>query len=422
MHEVFITTLSLSLSIVGIAGGGGSSGGGGGGGGSYGGGSGGGSGGSSPFATFIAVIIMLAVIGIAVYSSVVAARALKAKRARIKAEIDAAATSDAVWNQTEMVEYAKGIFLQHQKDWTSFDIASMKQYMTVEYLYHTQLMLAALQQMNRQNQVNNIVINSAEIVEVDDEKDNAKDKFDITITATVQDVIFDTMLNQVLHQQQLIATQTYHFVRSGKKWLISHLTQATASQLTYQARLESFAKANKFCYSQDWGWLLLPKRGQLFGTGKFGTSDINNHIIGMYKGVLIQLYTYIPLPGATKSYIIAQTAVPKTYGNIVVRRKKTTIQLGIKGLSRLKTEWEDFNKKYDIYASDAEQATSFELLNPKFMEQLEALPFEVSIEVVDNVVYLYANESDGASINTATDSRYVMMLEVLKAAFKEMRM
>ena len=69
-----------------------------------------------------------------------------------------------------------------------------------------------------------------------------------------------------------------------------------------------------------------------------------------------------------------------------------------------------------MFASGYEQATSFELLNPTYMEQLEALPFEVNIEVVDNVVYLYTDErgSDGATYET--------MLDLLEKAFKEMRL
>lgn len=50
------------------------------------------------------------------------------------------------------------------------------------------------------------------------------------------------------------------------------------------------------------------------------------------------------------------------------------------------------------------------------MEQLEALPFEVNIEVVDNVVYLYTDER-GTSPEV-----YQTMLDLLQKAFKEMRL
>ncbi|MGH7241787.1 MAG: DUF3137 domain-containing protein, partial [Candidatus Saccharimonadales bacterium] len=81
------------------------------------------------------------------------------------------------------------------------------------------------------------------------------------------------------------------------------------------------------------------------------------------------------------------------------------------------TEWPDFNKKYQVYATSPEQATSLELLNPKYMEQLEAVPFEVNIEVVDNVVYLYAAEG-----SVVQPEHYQTMLDLLQLAFKEMRL
>ena len=69
-----------------------------------------------------------------------------------------------------------------------------------------------------------------------------------------------------------------------------------------------------------------------------------------------------------------------------------------------------------MYASNAEQATSFELLNPTYMEQLAALPFSVTIEVVDNVIYLYTDER-GTDVAT-----YDMMLDLVHKAFKELRL
>jgi len=354
------------------------------------------------------------------YSTV---RTIKIRREKIRAKLAIASAADPLWSQQGLIDFANTIFLRHQKDWSAFNIESLKQYMTPAYLYHTQLMLAALQGANRQNQVDNINIFSTDIVDVNDSSDNSHDYFGATIVAQVDDIINDTALDKQIHKETLVATQTYKFQRSGETWLFSGIDQSTASALTYNAELEKFAAANKFCYSVDWGWLLLPERGQLFGSGKFGVSDINNHIIGMYNNVLIQLYTYKPNPEATKSYLIAQTTVPKNYGDIVVRRKRFGLDLRIHGLNKLSTEWEDFNKKYDVFASNAEQATSFELLNPLFMEKLEALPFEVNIEVVDNVVYLYADELAKGTVSSQNDtSRYSALLEVLKAAFKEMRM
>ena len=50
------------------------------------------------------------------------------------------------------------------------------------------------------------------------------------------------------------------------------------------------------------------------------------------------------------------------------------------------------------------------------MEQLAALGFEVSIEVVDNVIYLHTSEQ-GADIAV-----YQTMYDLAQKAFKEMRL
>ena len=420
MHELILALISVIPSLFGIAGGGGSGGGGGGGGGS-----GGSFNGPLGGALFNYILVSFVILIVLVfYSTIRSLRAHKVRREKTRLELAVASLADPLWNQQSLIGFANSIFLRHQKDWSAFNVESMKQYMAPAYLSHTQLMLVALQEANRQNQVDNIKILSTEIVDVSDSGDNAQDHFGAVIEAQVDDIINNTALGKQIHKEEALdATQTYKFQRSGDTWLFSGIDQSTASTLTYNAELEKFAAANKFCYSVDWGWLLLPESGQLFGSGEFGSSDINNHIIGMYNNVLIQLYTYKPYTEATKSYLIAQTSVPKSYGDIVVRRRHTGMNFKIRGLNKLSTEWEDFNKKYDVFASNTEQATSFELLNPLFMEKLETLPFEVNIEVVDNVVYLYADEQAKGTTSSQDDaSRYGTMLEVLKAAFKEMRM
>ncbi|MEP7205001.1 MAG: DUF3137 domain-containing protein [Candidatus Saccharibacteria bacterium] len=420
MNELIMPIVYDSLNLFSIAGGGGSGGGGGGGGGSFGGGS---SGGASGPLNYLIIALIVLVFVLVVYSTIQTRRANKLRREKTRVELATASATDSLWNQQSLIEFANSIFLRHQKDWSAFNLESMKQYMTPAYLYHTQLMMAALKGAQRQNQVDNIMITSTEIVDVSDSLDNTQDHFGAVIVAQVDDIINNTALSKQIHKQTLVAEQTYKFQRLNQTWLFSGIDQSTASMLTHNAELEKFAAANNFCYSLDWGWLLLPERGQLFGSGKFGLSDINNHIIGVYNNVLIQLYTYSPNSQIIKNYLIAQTSVPKSYGDIVVRRRRTGMNFKIRGLNKLSTEWGDFNKKYDVFASNAEQATSFELLNPLFMEKLESLPFEVNIEVVDNVVYLYADENARGIASLQDDAiRYGAMLEVLKAAFKEMRM
>lgn len=339
-----------------------------------------------------------------------------------KAALVAAAQGDRAWDEQKLIAHAKAVFMRYQQDWTSFNTESMRAYMTEKYWYHAALMVYALQLAQRQNVVSNIAISDALVVHVVDNPGASGDTVVVGIAAKATDQTIDRRDNKVLFTDNKPFTEFYQFSRSGDNWLLNGIQQATASEWVHNPELERFAASQGYYFSLDWGWLLIPRRGQLFGTAKFGVSDINNHVIGMYNKCLVQLYTYSAQPenSAYGSYLIAQANVPKSYGNIVVRRKKGLFgrMFGIRGLKHVSLEWREFNDKYDVYATSAEQATSFELLHPAFMEKLEALPFEVSIEVVDNVVYLYAPEK----VRNQSPDRYASMLAVLREAFKQMRL
>ena len=115
--------------------------------------------------------------------------------------------------------------------------------------------------------------------------------------------------------------------------------------------------------------------------------------------------------------MVGQINLPKSYGGILVeRRGKLLSRLKApRGYNKVSLEWGDFNKRYQVYATDKNQVTSFELLNPSFMAWLYDQDIKVNIEVVDNVVYLYAKLS-------ANEQRYESMLEILKRSHKELKM
>ena len=238
----------------------------------------------------------------------------------------------------------------------------------------------------------------------------------VGFTANAADKLENLQTQQNIFTDHSAFTEYWTFRRSGSTWLLDDISQATADMAAYNRHLAELAARNSYYYSVDMGWLFIPERGQLFGRAKFGVSDVNNHVIGLYKeSLLVQLYTYSAFEKA-KPRVIAQVNVPKTYGNIVVRRKKGAPRIDKRGLVRVETEWIQFNQQYEVYATNTEQATSFELLNPTYMEQLAALPFAVSIEVVDNVIYLYTDErgTDAATYET--------MLDLVHKAFEEMRL
>ncbi|MCA9335123.1 DUF3137 domain-containing protein, partial [Candidatus Saccharibacteria bacterium] len=84
-----------------------------------------------------------------------------------------------------------------------------------------------------------------------------------------------------------------------------------------------------------------------------------------------------------------------------------------KGYKKYTLEWGDFNNRYNLYATDQDKITSFELLNPSFMAWLYDHAEQVSIEVVDNVVYVHCKSS--------LQSNYEVMLDILKRAYDELK-
>ena len=353
----------------------------------------------------------------------------------VKAALASANNDDKMWDEARLTTGAENVFQAFQSDWSNGNIASTKAYLTSNYANHIELMMLALKQIGRINYVENPQIENAQIVAIKDAASNDEDSFVIGIEATAIDKLIDQPTNKTLYSNKQKFTEFWRFKRDGKSWRLDGIQPATEAAWTNVPTLESFAAENGFYYSLDWGRLLLPTRGQLFNGGSFATADINNHCIGWHQStfdrILTQIYTYRVNPDKIDTYIIAQATLPRSYGNIVVRRKKGKFRFKIKGLREVSTEWQDFNKMYQVFATSAEQATSFELLNPKYMEQIASIPFDINIEVVDNILYLYSplegvtakskvNHPISQSQDTA--NKYQMMLWALAAAFKEMKM
>ena len=339
---------------------------------------------------------------------------------KAEAALQQAAASDNAWDQAALMGQSAQVFQRFQDDWSKGDTSAMKQYLTPWYHYHVSLMMTALAQASRVNRMSNVQILNQKVERVINATDNSQDQVTIGFEAKATDQLFDTRDQQLLFTDNNEFAEYWNFERSGNNWLLAGIDQATANYLSANTAIKQFALSQNFCYSLDWGWLLLPRRGQLFGKGKFGVADINNHVIGTYNNVLVQIYSYTPLAGSRMQdlYVVAQVQLPKSYGDILVRRREgfASRWFGVKGLDRISMEWPDFNKKYEVFTSTAEGPTSFELLHPVFMETLEAAPFEVNLEVVDNVVYFYTKETG------LQPDYYPAMLAILQEAFKQMKM
>jgi hypothetical protein len=175
-------------------------------------------------------------------------------------------------------------------------------------------------------------------------------------------------------------------------------------------------------YSLDMGWLFMPKNGLLFRNGKFGKSDINNHVIGLYNNSLTQLYTYSDnVSNDPNIYAVAQINLPKSYGGILVRPKGNIFQRGIfdgvpNNYTKYTFEWPDFNDRYEVFATDADRLASFELINPGFMAYLYDNDPKAVLEVADNTVYIYKK------VQYASPQDYEIFMTILMKSFKELQL
>lgn len=332
--------------------------------------------------------------------------------------------NDLSWNSEALRQRVSDIFLQFQSEWSRFDVEAMRAYMHPAYFHHIELILEALQARGRRNEMRNIKIRSIDFVNLHDAPGTEGDVISALIVAKADDRLIESGSNKLLHRDTREFAEIWNFARKNSQWVLLGIDQTTEDPKSGSHHIKDFALKNSLYYSSDWGSLLLPKRGQLFRRGSFRWSDINNHVIGKYHSILFELYTYRTRTGVlarlftfrSRQIIVAQTSLPRTYGKIVVQQRQkwwhqTKPYPHPKGLQKISMEGVAFDPMYQVFAENKEQVTSFELLDPRLMEYLLGLPYRINIEVVDNVLYLYA----------PAEARYYDLLVVLKWSFKNMR-
>lgn len=411
---LFATTVLGIFSIAELAnaraGGGGSSSGGGGGGGSFSGSS--SYGGGTPADAWLIVgitSVIFIIIGISVYQRRKAVQ-------KTKADLAVAAKSDPKWQERDLIRRVEEVFFIFQNAWAKKDPDAMRTILSAEYYKRMVLEISVLKNLHRTNTLENPVIVSCHIQDMTDVADSSGDKFTAHVNAKGKDVLWDDLANKEIYHENSSFTEDWHFVREDNRWVLGVITQATADPRLEDQKIADFAKQNGFYFDPDFGWLMLPQKGVLFSKASFLRSDINNHVVGYYRNKIVEFYTYAPRANGGERqpyYLIAQAILPIHHTDIVVERKKL-INWPKRGLRRMSLESVDFNNKFCLWAHPADMSRPLELLTPNFMEKIYNLPIEINIEVVDNVLYLYAK-------NRGVQN-YGQMLEVLSWAFDEMKM
>ncbi|MDE2311800.1 MAG: DUF3137 domain-containing protein [Patescibacteria group bacterium] len=391
-------------------GGGGGSGGGGGGGGGFGGSYSGGSGGGSPWWLNLGfIIIFLVIAAMSVYAK---NKYLKQRDAKESQLLEAEHIEAAAIKQR-----ATDVFYKFEEAWSNFDLPAMKNLLSDTYYRRMELELAVLQAEHRQDNMFETKLDSATISDVlDFDGRPGVDEVVVRIAARAQDELRDTQNDRRLFLDVRPFVEYWHFIKQNEQWVLHLIKQETENASLVETEISAFAGKNGFFYDADFGWLMMPNKGVLFKQTNFGRSDINNHVIGSYRGKIVEFYTYIPNTQAGvgyKNYLIAQAILPINYKNILIKKKRW-LNFGPWGLKRQQLESADFNAKFCLWADPQDQINSLELLTPNFMEKIYNLPFELNIEIVGGFLYFYTKDRGAAN--------YDQMLQILSWAFDEMKM
>ena len=314
---------------------------------------------------------------------------------------------------------AEHIFTSYQEDWSEFRLDDIKTFSTDHYYEHASLMLELLKNLHRINKVSKLKVRKVYLLDPVNEKTTLPVNLRVAFDFSGLDEVITDDGKKLYSEYASNVSEVWNFVYDGKNLKLSGISQPTESASHLVKSLASFADQNHLFYSPDWGRYALPARGLIFSGSSMRIADINNHVIGKWGDLLIQLYTYAETPNqATSSYyVVGQINVPKNYLGVIVKSRKFKSGLRPdKSYEKFEMEWNEFNDRYEVYAASRDALPAFELLNPKFMEFLYSKNPAYNLEVVDNVIYIYAK------ITTVTEKDYEDLLEVLKRAYDELKM
>lgn len=354
---------------------------------------------------------------------------LRGKFTKNKAAMLQAAQTDSTWDQAAIEQQVRDIFVAFQADWSAFNRERIATYTSPRYKGHVDLMLSCLQQLGRTNFVENPVISQLGIIDVVDDKNDSNDRFTAVIEWKASDRAIVIATGKELWKNNQSVVEYWHFVRNQRTWLLDGITQDSAAPWLSDQQLAQFATQNSMYYSLDMGVLYLPDSGILFNQKGQQRKDVNNHVVGTYHGHLVQFYTFSYITGSDRASIeqrlVAQIQLPKSYGGILIESVKSKRGERLFGLMKNKAptgytqhqfEWQDFNDRYRVYATDADRLAAFELVNPGFMAYLYDNDPQVSIEVAENIVYLHK------PVAMAIPMDYEKFLAIMLTAFKELKM
>lgn len=212
------------------------------------------------------------------------------------------------------------IYFQFQKAWSEFDIATLEKITSARFYKQLVLELAVLKNEHREDRMTNVKLLSNYVDKTKYQSSETLNMYKAEVSGKANDILYDTELQEELYADNSSFTEYWTFVMENDNWKLDIIDQATANYSSINNSIVDFATKNNFFYNPDFGWLMIPNKGDLFSEASFKTSDVNNHVIGVYKNKIVEFYSIIFKRGG-EEYFIGQAILPKTYNRIVIRRK-----------------------------------------------------------------------------------------------------
>ena len=367
--------------------------------------------GATVFVAFISLFAVFFVVGALLAKK--QSKILAEKAAAMRLAMKEKAAADPAWDPAAIERRIQEVFLGFQRAWSDLDAEAMRGLLTDDYYRRAVLEINVLYNQKRRNLMEEVGIFRVDILSFADAASGSGDQVKALISAVARDTLKDIAADKVLMTDSRSFREYWTFRREGGAWKLDLIEQTTADARFIEWSIAEFAKSNGFYYDPDFGWLMMPDRGAIFRATNFGKSDINNHVIGYYRDKIVEFYSYRPdLKNKPKvNYVVAQAILPISYHDILVS-KRGWFERCPGGLTEHSLESPDFNKKYLVCAHPEDNVSALELLTPNFMVHVEELPYDLNIEVVDNVLYFYTLDRRCS---------YDQMLQLLSYAFDEMK-
>ena len=225
------------------------------------------------------------------------------------------------------------IYFQFQKAWSEFDVTTLQKITSTRFYNQLVLELAVLKNEKRENKITDVKLISVYVDKTKYLSTDAIAVYKVEVVGKAHDVLYDTELQKELYSDNATFTEYWTVIQENGEWRLDIIDQATVSYQTVDSKITEFALKNGFFYNPDFGWLMIPNRGDLFSQASFKTSDVNNHVIGVYKNKIVEFYSIVFKEKGDR-YFIGQAILPKSYNRIVIRRKSqfSLIDWGVSGL------------------------------------------------------------------------------------------